>query len=307
MSERFLDSLELGVGTWQWGDRSTWGFGRDYTDHDVHAAFRASLQAGLSFFDTAEVYGLGRSERLLGRFLKDAATPALVATKFLPLFFRLRRASLLRALRASLRRLGLTQVALYQIHFPFPPVSIESWMAALAEAVQEGLTASVGVSNYDLAQTRRAVAALGRQGVPLAANQVHYSLLHRQVEDTGLLSFCREQGVRLIASSPLEKGILSGKYSPTRLPPGKRAQDYDPAYLARVEPLLAALRTIAAARGKTPSQVALNWVICQGALAIPGAKSARQAQENAGALGWRLAPAERDELDHWSRKVARSR
>jgi aryl-alcohol dehydrogenase-like predicted oxidoreductase len=303
MDERFLYSIELGVGTWQWGDKGTWGFGRDYADDDVRAAFQASLQAGLSFFDTAEVYGLGRSERLLGRFLKESGKPALVATKFLPLFFRLRRASLLGALRGSLRRLGLAQVDLYQIHFPFPPVSIETWMAALAEAVQEGMTRAVGVSNYDLAQTRRAVAALSAHGVRLASNQVHYSLLHRQAEDSGLLGYCREQGIRLIAYSPLEKGILSGKYSATRPPPGKRGQGYPAEYLARIEPLLTTLRKIADARGKTPSQVACNWVICQGALAIPGAKNARQARENAGAVGWRLDEGERAELDRLSRQV----
>ncbi len=284
----------LGLGTWQWGDRLMWGFGKGYGAGDLQAAFEAGMAAGLIFFDTAEVYGQGQSERFLGRFVAEHGVRerVVIATKFMPLPWRLSKASLLRALQGSLARLGLKQVDLYQIHWPFPPVSIETWMEALADAVAAGLTRAVGVSNYNVEQMRRAHAALAKRGIPLASNQVHYSLLHRGPERTGLLDACRELGVTLIAYSPLEQGMLSGKYGPGNPPPGLRGRRYGAGYLARIAPVIGRLREIGEKHGKTPGQVALNWLICKGAVPIPGAKNARQAAESAASLGWRLSPEE---------------
>ena len=296
----------MGVGTWQWGDRRVWQYGGDYAAGDVRSAFDAALAAGLTFFDTAEIYGFGRSERFLGEFINTpsrvpgpaGAARLRIATKFFPMPWRLTGASLLRALRGSLRRLGLPAVDLYQIHWPSPLLKIENLMDALAEAVAVGLTTAVGVSNYDLAQTERAHAALARRGVPLASNQVHYSLLNRRIEHSGLLARCAERGITVIAYSPLEMGLLSGKYSPEHPPAGSRAGRYPPAYLASIQPLLARLRAMGAAHGeRTPAQVALNWTLCKGTLPIPGAKNAQQVAQNAGALNWRLTPAEVAELD----------
>ncbi|MGC8781876.1 MAG: aldo/keto reductase [Anaerolineae bacterium] len=287
----------LGLGTWQWGDRMMWNYGKGYAEADIRAAFDAGMAAGIAFFDTAEIYGQGRSERFLGRFMAETRTRPIVATKFMPLPWRLGKGSLRRALHNSLQRLGLAQVDLYQIHWPFPPVPIETWMDALADAVEAGLARAVGVSNYNVAQMRRAHAALARRGIPLASNQVHYSLLHRDPERTGLLDACRELGVTLIAYSPLEQGLLSGKYGPQNPPPGLRGRRYRPAYLARIQPAIETLRAIGERHGKAPNQVALNWLISKGAVPIPGAKNARQVQENAGALGWRLTAEEIAALD----------
>lgn len=287
----------LGFGTWQWGDRMMWNYGKGYDEADIRGAFDAALAAGIAFFDTAEIYGRGRSERFLGRFMAESRTRPIIATKFMPLPWRLGKGSLRRALDASLERLGLEQVELYQIHWPFPPVPIETWMDALADAVEAGLVRAVGVSNYNVAQMRRAHAALARRGIPLASNQVHYSLLHRDPERTGLLDACRELGVTLIAYSPLEQGLLSGKYGPQNSPPGLRGQRYRASYLARIQPVVETLRVIGERHGKSPNQVALNWLICKGAVPIPGAKNARQVQENAGALGWRLKAEEVAALD----------
>ncbi|MCX6030884.1 MAG: aldo/keto reductase [Chloroflexi bacterium] len=287
----------LGVGTWQWGDSTLWGYGKGYAEADIKAAFDASMAAGITFFDTAEVYGLGKSERFLGQFIREGGQPVVVATKFVPVPWRLGKGSLLRALRGSLNRLGMQQVDLYQIHFPFPPVPIETWMDALADAVQAGLTRAVGVSNHNVEQTRRAHAALAKRGVPLASNQVEYSLLHREPERTGLLKLCQELGVTLIAYSPLAKGLLTGKYTPENPPAGARGRMFRPDYLARIQPLIGLLREIGGKYGKTPNQVALNWLICKAAAPIPGAKNARQAAENAAALGWRLAADEVAALD----------
>jgi aryl-alcohol dehydrogenase-like predicted oxidoreductase len=300
-----LDSVELGTGAWQWGDQFYWGFGRSYAAADVRGAFDASLAAGVTFFDTAEVYGMGRSEKLLGEFARSGSRPAvIVATKFMPLPWRWTKGSLLRALRHSLSRLDVPRVDLYQIHWPFPPMSIEWWMDALAEAVQVGLARAVGVSNFDVEQTRRAHAALARRGVPLASNQVPYSLLNRGVEKSGLVALCRELGVRVIAYSPIEKGILSGKYSAKNPPPGPRGRLYSAEYMTRSQPLISVMRNLGMAHGgKTPTQVALNWLICKGALPIPGAKNAQQAQENTGALGWRLTPSEVSALEATSEQI----
>ncbi len=294
----------LGIGTWAWGDRLFWGYGRGYTDADLEAAFQTSLAAGINFFDTAEIYGRGRSERLLGQFLRAADRPVVVATKFFPYPWRWRKGSLQRALGGSLNRLGLAQVDLYQIHWPYPPVPIETWMAGLADAVEAGLVRAVGVSNYDLEQTRRAHAALAERGVPLASNQVQYSLLHREPEQDGLLETCRQLGVTLIAYSPLGMGLLTGKYTPENPPPGLRGRRFNRKLLGQIQPLIALLREIGEVHGgKSPAQVALNWVICKGAVPIPGAKNARQAQENAGALGWHLADEEMAALDEASEEV----
>src|SRR5581483_3372729 len=130
---------------------------------------------------------------------------------------------------------------------------------------------------------------LAKRGIALASNQVEYSLLARAPERNGLLKLCHELHVTLIVYSPLAMGLLTGKYTPDNPPRGMRARWYKPPYLAQIQPLLTLLREIGQAQGgRTPSQVALNWLICKGALPIPGAKNVRQVQDNAGALGWRL-------------------
>lgn len=299
----------MGLGTWAWGDRLFWGYGRGYTSADIAEAFRVAMEEGLLFFDTAEVYGNGRSERFLGQFLADLPAEGprpVIATKFFPYPWRWRSRSLRHALEGSLQRLGLSQVDLYQIHWPFPPRSIDVWVRALGQAVRAGLARAAGVSNYNLSQTKRAQAILEDLGLPLASNQVEFSLLHRQPEREGLLAYCREQGITLIAYSPLGQGLLTGKYTPDNPPPGARRRRYSRAFLERLQPLLGLLREIGQAHGnKTPAQVALNWVMAKGAVPIPGAKNAAQVQSNAGALGWRLTEDEVAALDQASEAVQR--
>jgi aryl-alcohol dehydrogenase-like predicted oxidoreductase len=287
----------VGVGTWQWGDKMYWGFGREFTERDVWEVFEESLRAGLTLFDTAEIYGAGRSERFLGEFIRQTHAPAVVATKFMPFPTRLTGASLKRALERSLERLGLPAVDLYQMHYPFPPVSIETWMDAMADAVRAGLVRAVGVSNYTTAQMRAAHAQLARHGIPLAANQVKFSLLDRGPLRDGLLDAARELGITIIAWGPLAKGVLSGKYSAEHRPPGMRGRRFTGEVLRRIAPLLARLGEIGMVRGKTRAQVAINWCMAKGTLPIPGAKTGAQARENAGALGWALTEDEVTALD----------
>jgi aryl-alcohol dehydrogenase-like predicted oxidoreductase len=240
---------------------------------------------------------------MLGQFLKETDQPILVATKYFPFPWRLRRKALLRALRRSLERIGVEAVDLYQIHQPYSLLSIETLMEAMAEAVVEGLTRTVGVSNYDQTQMLRAYSALAQKDVPLAANQVSYSLLNRDVEKNGLLARCQELGIRLIAYSPIEKGLLTGKYSTDNPPPGRRGQHYA-SLLPKIGPLLKLMTEIGQEHGgKSKAQVALNWCIQKGTMPIPGAKNAEQAQENAGALGWSLTEVEVEKLDEASDAV----
>ncbi|MDX2272058.1 MAG: aldo/keto reductase [Cyanobacteriota bacterium] len=287
----------LGIGTWAWGDRLFWGYGGQYRDEDLQAAFATCLEAGINFFDTAEVYGLGRSEQLLGQFASGQSL--VMASKFMPYPWRFAPQSLRDALRHSLQRLGLDCLDLYQIHWPIPLLAIEVWVEALADVVEAGLARAVGVSNYSADQMRRAHAVLQARGIPLASNQVQYSLLHRQPERDGVRQACQELGVTLIAYSPLGMGLLTGKYNPERLPAGPRRWTAA-TKLAQVKPLLDAMQPIATHHGKSLAQVALNWTIAKGSLPIPGAKNARQAAENAGALGWSLTAEEVGALDQAS-------
>jgi aryl-alcohol dehydrogenase-like predicted oxidoreductase len=295
----------VGVGAWAWGDRMVWGYGGSgYSDADIREAFDVSLSNGTNWFDTAEVYGFGRSEKFLGEFLPTTTKEVLVATKFFPFPWRMRKKALLRGLKKSLARLQLSQVDLYQIHMPFGWWSKSAYISALADAVNAGLTRAVGVSNFNTEKTRLANETLQASGVPLASNQVEYSLFDRRIEKNGLLDYCLENEITVIAYSPLAKGMLTGKYGPDNPPPGPRKRIYSREKLQRAQPLIKLLKETGAIHGKTPAQVALNWTICKGTVPIPGAKNAKQAADNLGAMGWRLTPEEVASLDEASKALA---
>lgn len=297
----------LGVGTWAWGDSLFWDYGKAYSDSDLNAAFNASLDAGLSLFDTAEVYGLGQSERLLGQFMQQrpqsAAQPVVVATKYFPLPWRFSKQAVADALAASLDRLQVASVALYQVHWPLDfLLSQKDLMQALGAEVKRGRIGAVGVSNYSAQQMREAHGYLAEQGVPLAVNQVQYSLLNRKIETSGVMATAQELGVTILAYSPLAQGLLTGKYTPEANLKPAGARWLNPRFsqegLTKLMPVIRALQEIGEKRARTPAQVALNWLVCQGnVLPIPGAKNAHQAAQNGGALGWELTSEERDRLD----------
>jgi aryl-alcohol dehydrogenase-like predicted oxidoreductase len=299
----------LGTGTWSWGDTLYWGFGKGYGEAEIHAAFEASLRAGITFFDTAEVYGFGKSEKFIAKFSRGHDKSQIqVATKFFPLPWRLTPAQIVSALRGSLKRLELERVDLYQIHWSTPLFSIERMMDGLAAAVEKGMTRAVGVSNFNAEQMRRAYARLAKYNIPLASNQIQFSLLERSPDFNGLVETCRELGVTLIAYSPLKYGMLTGKYTPDNPPRGARARRFHAAYLAQIQPLIVTLRQIGEKYGgKSPAQVALNWVMRRGALPIPGAKNVRQLEENAGALGWALSADDVALLSQVSERVLNNR
>jgi len=263
-----LEVSALGVGTNRWGRRGQ-------PDSGPFAVLKASLDVGVSFFDTAEVYMAGRSERTLGRSCREDGRPMVVASKLAPYPWRLSHAQFERVLNDTLGRLGRESIDLYYLHFPSSPVRIERWMDWMAEAVGSGKIRAVGVSNYDVSQMRRARDALGRRGVALAANQVEYSVLHRKPERDGVLDACRELDVALVAYRPLGGGTVRAG----------SGRDGDKAMI------LENLARIAGDRGSISlRQVALNWLLCRDncVIPIPGATKESHAIENAGALDWRL-------------------
>jgi aryl-alcohol dehydrogenase-like predicted oxidoreductase len=304
-----LSVSALGLGTWQWGDTGMWQYGQGYSQSDVEAAYRASREAGITFFDTAEIYGRGVSEQILGPLVLPERNDVIVASKFAPWPYRLTPRSLEKALDATLKRLKLVQIDLYQIHWPMGRMmSIDTLMNAMADQVESGKIRAVGVSNFSAKQMEQARAALAKRGLPLASNQVQYSLLHRAPEKNGVLQACREMDVRLIAYSPLAKGVLTGKYHEESIKvTGQRkrfVKAFKPAALTASAPLVDLLRKTGAAHGdKTPAQVALNWLMRQSTLPIPGAKSASQAASNAGALGWELTDEEVEEISALARTI----
>ena len=305
MHELF-SGIEIGIGTWAWGDRLVWNYGHGYSDQDIDDTFRIAVENGIRFFDTAEIYGQGKSEAFLGKLMKTTDTPIVLATKFMPYPWRLSPHAIRKALRASLKRLDLPRVQLYQIHWPMPPVSVRIWMEQMLEVQQEGLIEAVGVSNYSLAQTLLAHKVLSDRGSRLASNQVEYHLLERRIEKSGLLKQCNELGIKIIAYSPLAMGILSGKYTPENPPSGVRASQYNRGFLEKIQPLIKTMKKIGMDHdGKTAAQVAINWVVCKGALPIPGAKNANQIEQNTGSIGWRLTEEEVNLLDKLSDTVTK--
>lgn len=276
----------LGTGT------NRWTLGKN--DEAVFRTFRSLLDAGMNFFDTAEVYGVGKSESLLGACLRRDPRPVVIASKFAPYPWRLTRRQFMNALDGTLRRLGTQAVDLYYVHFPHPLLSPESLMDVMAQAVAAGKVRAVGVSNFSAGQMRRAAARLERYGIPLAANEVRYNLLHRQPETNGVLAACRELNVALVAYRPLERGRLR--------PMGAVSSTSKNRRMTSEEVVRETLQTIAQQRGKSVSQVALNWLLRRDehVIPIPGTTDANHAVDNAGTLTWQLKDDEFAAIDRAS-------
>ena len=292
---------QMGVGTWAWGDKRTWGMGGYDTALDegtIEAAWTTSIDAGITLFDTAEAYGDGESERIIGKMRAadpDRAGRAVIASKFMPMPWKLNvKRALVDAAKASRERLGVEAIDLYQIHGPISLRGLAAQAEALVEAHAQGVVRAVGVSNFSPKETRRMDEELRKRGLRLASNQVEFSLLRTIPDTSGLLETCHDLGVVLIAYSPIGQGRLTGKYSAGNPPPGKRNFSTYP--MEKVDPLVAVLRRIGEAHDRAPAQVALNWLIRRGSVPIPGAKNGDQAAANAGATGWELTPSEVREL-----------
>jgi aryl-alcohol dehydrogenase-like predicted oxidoreductase len=282
----------IGLGTWQFGSPE-WGYGDQYASGPAREIVQRALSLGVTLFDTAEVYGFGKSERILGEALGDKRAEVAVASKIMPVApfppMVKQRA------RASARRLGLDRIPLYQIHQPNPVVPDSVIMPGMRDLLDSGAIGAAGVSNYSLSRWRKADAALGR---PVISNQVHFSLANPgALED--LVPFAERENRIVIAWSPLEQGLLGGKYGVDNRPGGVRAVNryFGTENLRRIEPLLQTLRDVAAEVDAKPAQVALAWLISlPGVVAIPGASSVEQLEFNVAAADIELPAGSRDAL-----------
>ncbi len=286
-------------------------FGRAFPiipQSEKNTIVQAALDGGIDWFDTAEIYGNGLSERSLSAALQaDGKQPGdvVIASKWFPLFRT--AANIPKTIDDRLRFLHPFPIDLYYIHQPFSFSSPEAEMNAMADLVEADKIRSVGVSNFNAALMRRAHAALEKRGLPLAANQVRYSLLDRHIEFDGTLDAARDLGVTIVAYTPLGSGLLTGKYH--RNPELLENKSFFwrgriKRQLEASRPLVAALEEIAQAHNATAAQVALNWVIWfngELVVTIPGATKVKQAADNAGAMRFRLSDAEQDRLDKLSR------
>jgi aryl-alcohol dehydrogenase-like predicted oxidoreductase len=271
----------IGLGTWQFGSRE-WGYGDAYADRAAVDIVRRARELGITLFDTAEIYGFGRSERILGAALGHERGEVVVASKLFPVapfppVVRQRWAG-------SARRLGLTRIPLYQVHQPNPLVPDSVIMPGFQRLLAEGGIGAAGVSNYLLERWRAADAALG---APVVSNQVEFSLAHAEPLDD-LVPFAERENRLVIAYSPLAQGLLGGRYTADHRPGGVRAANplFGTENLRRVAPLLDLLREVAAAHEAKPAQIALAWLIgLPRVVVIPGASSVEQVESNAAAAG----------------------
>lgn len=292
----------IGIGMWQAGG-DAWG--TDVRDEDCAAAMRRGIELGMNLVDTAEVYGRGHSEEVVGRTIKEVGREAVVvATKVAGYHGRPRDVE--KACRGSLTRLGLREIDLYQVHWPDPweQVPLRDLMKALERLHRKGTIRHIGVSNFAVRDLKEARSCLSRADI--VSNQVRYNLLQREIE-AEVLPYARKEGIGILAWSPLGKGVLTGKYHERRRPTDRVRTEEDlfsPKNLRAARPLLTALRRIANSRRKTAAQVALAWLRSRSAvIPIPGVKRPAQAEENAGASGWRLSSPERALLDRTSASV----
>jgi aryl-alcohol dehydrogenase-like predicted oxidoreductase len=270
----------VGLGTWQFGSPE-WGYGADYDSRQAGQILSRALDLGANLIDTAEIYGFGRSEKIVGAALGTRRDEAFLASKILPVL-ALGPIVEWRA-AGSLRRLGTDHLDLYQLHQPNPVVPLSQTMPAFAKLADEHKIIHAGVSNYSLARWQAAEEAYGR---PVLSNQVRYNLLDRRPE-RDLLGWAKEQGRIIIAYSPVAQGLLSGRYDAVTRPPGTMRADsaaFSPEHLERVTPVVEILREVAAAHGATPAQVALAWLLRRpNVVVIPGASSVAQVEANAAA------------------------
>jgi aryl-alcohol dehydrogenase-like predicted oxidoreductase len=282
----------IGLGTWQFGSRE-WGYGDSYADRAARDIVRRARELGVTLFDTAEIYGFGRSERILGEALGHERGDVVVASKIFPVapFPPVTR----RRFEGSAKRLGVARIPLYQVHQPNPVVPDSVIMPGLRSLLDDDRIGAAGVSNYSLERWRAADTALGR---PAISNQVQFSLAHADPLDD-LVPFAQRENRLVIAYSPLAQGLLGGRYTVANRPGGVRAVNplFGTENLRRVEPLLDLLREVADAHQARPAQIALAWLVgLPRVVVIPGASSVEQLEHNAAAAAISLAADEQAAL-----------
>jgi aryl-alcohol dehydrogenase-like predicted oxidoreductase len=290
----------IGLGVWQFGTEA-WGWGSDLPESEGPRIIERAIELGINLFDTAELYGNGRSESILGQALAGRRDQVLIATKVTPTHLTYK--GVLAAAQGSLQRLQTDWLDLYQVHWPNRVLPIAWAMRAMRELLQAGRIRAVGVSNFTLSRWRSAEAALGQ---PVIANQVLFNLID-QGPMRDLLPFAQRQGRVIIAYSPLAQGVLGGRYNADHLPHDFRAgrAEFSAEGFNRAQPLLQALDEVGRLHGATLAQVALAWLIRQpNVIAIPGARSLAQVESNAAAADLELSEDEAERLTALGREAA---
>lgn len=290
---------KIALGTWAWGAGAFGGdsvFGNQTDEETLRPVFDAAMQAGLRLWDTATVYGMGESERILGTFVRgQRREDVIVSTKFTPQIAEMYGNSVERMAEASMERMGLEYIDIYWIH---NPMDVERWTPGLIPLLRSGRVRRVGVSNHNLDELRRADEILGAEGFKVSAVQNHYSLLYRSSEKAGILDYCREHGIEFWAYMVLEQGALSGKYSVAHPLPAEsdRGRRYNPV-MDKIEALTRGMQAIGEKHGISCSQVGVAWAVAKGALPLIGATRERHVTEAMEAVDVKLLPAEVERLE----------
>ena len=276
----------VGLGTWQWGSRRYWGYGKSYGKEDVIRIKDKAIELGINLFDTAELYGRGMSEELMGEIMPKE-NGIVVATKYWP--FRLTSNSVFKSVEKSLHRLSLKTIDLYQVHWSNPTNSLGKLMRNMERLIRDGKIRYIGLSNFSVKGVEEAQSYLSFADI--VSNQVPYSLISREPERNGLVDYCSRNRIAIIAWSPLEQGLLTGKYRPGMKSSGLRR--LRPAFsqrnLRKLKPFMDTVEAVSVGHSKTPAQCALNWLLRRdNVVVIPGASSPKQVEENCGAVGWSM-------------------
>ena len=296
---------KIALGAWAWGSGSVGGnqiFGHNLSENDLKPIFDVAMSAGLNLWDTATVYGMGASENLLGNFAKTVKREDIIlSTKFTPQIAEMYEDSVEAMLNASLARLNVEFIDIYWIH---NPADIEKWTPKLVPLVKSGKIKSIGVSNHSLAELKRADAILRESGCKVDAVQNHFSLLNRSSETSGLLHYCRENGLNFFAYMVLEQGALSGKYNvKNTFPAGSaRANTYNP-ILPQLEDLIAAMKEIGAVHNLNVAQTSIAWAINKGTLPIIGVTKVHHVEDALKVIDVKLSADEIQLLEKFADKA----
>ncbi|MDO4285295.1 MAG: aldo/keto reductase [Eubacteriales bacterium] len=276
---------KIALGAWSWGVGAGGGdqvFGNHLTVADLQPVFDKAMESGLTLWDTAAVYGEGASEEILGSFIeKISRDDVIISTKFTPQIASDSPSAMQEMLDGSKQRLHADVMDVYWIH---NPLDVEKWTPDLIPLAKSGQIKTIGVSNHNLAELKRANEILQAAGLKISAVQNHFSLLHRSSEHAGLLDYCRENGITFYAYMVLEQGALTGRFDQEHpFPEGtERAASYN-AHLKELEKLIAELKAIGTKYDASPSQIATAWAIAKGTLPIIGVTKVKQVEEAAAA------------------------